>query len=92
MVWRISASCVVVLAAIGVLSIGVGGDVAGQPSSPAEAVMAWPITISPGWFDPGCGTPLPATSCANFTASSSLEPLPRARVVACGRAQAKPSD
>jgi peptide/nickel transport system substrate-binding protein len=32
-------------------------DVAGQPSSAAEAVMAWPITISPAWFDPSTAPP-----------------------------------
>jgi len=56
-VWRISASCVVVLAAMGVLSIGVARAVAGQPSSAGEAVMAWPITITSAWFDPSTAPP-----------------------------------
>src|SRR5438128_2349381 len=32
-------------------------DVVGQPSSAGEAVMAWPITISPAWFDPSTVPP-----------------------------------
>src|SRR5262245_23563661 len=46
------ASCAAV-AAIGV----VRDVVAGQPSSAGEAVMAWPITISPAWFDPSAAPP-----------------------------------
>src|SRR6516164_28340 len=40
-----------------VASIGVVPDVVGQPSSAGEAVMAWPITISPAWFDPSTAPP-----------------------------------
>jgi peptide/nickel transport system substrate-binding protein len=40
-----------------VASPAVVRDVAGQPSSAAEAVMAWPITISPAWFDPSTAPP-----------------------------------
>src|SRR5215831_19377650 len=40
-----------------VASTAVVRDVAGQPSSAAEAVMAWPITISPAWFDPSTAPP-----------------------------------
>src|SRR6516165_9324906 len=40
-----------------VASIGAVPEVVGQPSSAAEAVMAWPITISPAWFDPSTAPP-----------------------------------
>src|SRR6516165_9391835 len=40
-----------------VASIGAVPDVVGQPSSAGEAVMAWPITISPAWFDPSTAPP-----------------------------------
>src|SRR5262245_8660252 len=40
-----------------VASTAVVRGVAGQPSSAAEAVMAWPITISPAWFDPTTAPP-----------------------------------
>src|SRR6202023_1425754 len=32
-------------------------DVVGQPSSAGEAAMAWPLTISPAWFDPSTVPP-----------------------------------
>jgi peptide/nickel transport system substrate-binding protein len=40
-----------------VASIGAVRDLAGQPASAGEAVMAWPITIAPTWFDPSTAPP-----------------------------------
>jgi len=40
-----------------VASVGAIPDVTGQSPSTEEAVMAWPITISPAWFDPSTAPP-----------------------------------
>src|SRR5437660_5625481 len=40
-----------------VASIGAVRDLAGQPTPAGEAVMAWPVTIAPTWFDPSTAPP-----------------------------------
>jgi peptide/nickel transport system substrate-binding protein len=42
---------------VAVTNIGAVQDVAGQSSAAGEAVMAWPITIAPTWFDPSTAPP-----------------------------------
>src|SRR5215813_7174004 len=39
------------------LTLGAAPEVTGQPSLAGEAVMAWPITIAPTWFDPSTAPP-----------------------------------
>src|SRR6266566_3626975 len=42
---------------VAVANIGMVRDLAGGPSSAGEAVMAWPFTIAPTWFDPSTAPP-----------------------------------
>jgi peptide/nickel transport system substrate-binding protein len=42
---------------VAVANMGVVRDLAGGPSSAGEAVMAWPFTIAPTWFDPSTAPP-----------------------------------
>ena len=51
------ASRLVLVLAVTVLALGAAPDVAAQPSPGGEAVMAWPITIAPTWFDPSTAPP-----------------------------------
>src|SRR5262249_24928886 len=51
------ASRVVLLFALVMLTLGAVREVAGQPSPAGQAVMAWPITIAPTWFDPSTAPP-----------------------------------
>src|SRR5215470_13677381 len=39
------------------LTLGAAQEVSGQPVPSGEAVMAWPITIAPTWFDPSTAPP-----------------------------------
>src|SRR2546422_6192411 len=39
------------------LTLGATQTVTAQPSPAGEAVMAWPITIAPSWFDPSTAPP-----------------------------------
>jgi len=40
-----------------VLTLGAAPEVTGQAPPAGEAVMAWPITIAPTWFDPSTAPP-----------------------------------
>src|SRR5215472_8732333 len=40
-----------------VLTLGASREVTGQTPPAGEAVMAWPITIAPTWFDPSTAPP-----------------------------------
>jgi peptide/nickel transport system substrate-binding protein len=40
-----------------VLTLGAAPEVTGQAPPAGEAVMAWPITIAPSWFDPSTAPP-----------------------------------
>src|SRR5262247_3739269 len=40
-----------------VLTLGAAPEVTGQTPPAGEAVMAWPITIAPSWFDPSSAPP-----------------------------------
>ena len=51
------AGRIVLLPALVMLSLGAAPEVTGQPSLAGEAVMAWPITIAPTWFDPSTAPP-----------------------------------
>src|SRR5215472_3210363 len=42
---------------VAIANFAVLRDVAGQPSSEGQAVMAWPFTIAPSWFDPSTAPP-----------------------------------
>jgi len=42
----------VVLMLVLTLTLGAAQEVLGQPVPSGEAVMAWPVTIAPSWFDP----------------------------------------
>src|SRR6059036_2658417 len=53
----LSASRLVSVLAVALLALGMAQDVTGQPRPGAEAVMAWPITIAPTWFDPATAPP-----------------------------------
>src|SRR6059036_2136330 len=53
----ISASRLVSVLAVALLALGMDQDVTGQPRPGAEAVMAWPLTIAPTWFDPATAPP-----------------------------------
>jgi peptide/nickel transport system substrate-binding protein len=53
----LAATCVLALMAAAVLALGMAQDIAAQPSPAGEAVMAWPITIAPTWFDPSAAPP-----------------------------------
>jgi peptide/nickel transport system substrate-binding protein len=48
---------VALLLALVMLTPGAVPEVTGQPSRAGEAVMAWPITIAPTWFDPSTAPP-----------------------------------
>ena len=50
-------SRVVLLLVLVMLMLGAAREVTGQPSPAGEAVMAWPITIAPSWFDPSTAPP-----------------------------------
>src|SRR5262250_3972593 len=39
------------------LTLGAAREVTGQPSPAGQAIMAWPITIAPSWFDPSTAPP-----------------------------------
>src|SRR5437879_7803940 len=39
------------------LTLGGVQGVHGQPTPAGEAVMAWPVTIAPTWFDPSTAPP-----------------------------------
>jgi peptide/nickel transport system substrate-binding protein len=54
---RLAATCVLALMAAAVLAPGLAQDIVAQPSPAGEAVMAWPITIAPTWFDPSTAPP-----------------------------------
>src|SRR5262249_60316718 len=43
--------------AIVALTLGMAQAGTGQPRPAAEAVIAWPITIAPSWFDPSTAPP-----------------------------------
>ena len=43
--------------AVGALTLGMAQAGTGQPRPAAEAVIAWPITIAPSWFDPSTAPP-----------------------------------
>src|SRR5262249_27755269 len=45
------------LLVLAMLTLGAAREVTGQTSSAGEAVMAWPLTISPSWFDPSTAPP-----------------------------------
>jgi peptide/nickel transport system substrate-binding protein len=47
----------VLLLTAAILALWFAQDVAGQPRPEGEAVMAWPITIAPTWFDPSTAPP-----------------------------------
>src|SRR5438105_12776521 len=51
------ASRVVLLLVLVVLTLGAAREAVGQRSPAGEAVMAWPITIAPTWFDPSTAPP-----------------------------------
>jgi peptide/nickel transport system substrate-binding protein len=51
------ATRVVLLLVLVMLTLAAAREVTGQPSSAGEAVMAWPITIAPSWFDPSTAPP-----------------------------------
>jgi len=51
------ASRVVPLLVLVVLTLGAAPEVTGQAPPAGEAVMAWPITIAPTWFDPSTAPP-----------------------------------
>src|SRR5437868_8832791 len=51
------ASRVVLLLVLVMLTLGAAREAGGQPSPAGEAVMAWPITIAPSWFDPSTAPP-----------------------------------
>src|SRR5437870_3138028 len=46
------AGRVVPLLVLVMLTLGASREVTGQTPAAGEAVMAWPITIAPSWFDP----------------------------------------
>jgi peptide/nickel transport system substrate-binding protein len=48
---------VALLFALVLLTLGAAREVTGEPSPAGEAVMAWPITIAPSWFDPSTAPP-----------------------------------
>src|SRR5262249_52681592 len=43
--------------AVVALTLGIAQSGTGQPRPAAEAVIAWPITIAPSWFDPSTAPP-----------------------------------
>ena len=51
MIRRLANRIVLPLALL-VLTLGTTGEVTAQPAPAGEAVMAWPVTIAPSWFDP----------------------------------------
>ena len=51
------ASRVALLLALVMLTLGGAPEATGQPTSAGQAVMAWPITITPTWFDPSTAPP-----------------------------------
>src|SRR5215475_4650979 len=51
------ASRLVPLLVLVVLTLGAVPEVTGQAPPTGEAVMAWPITIAPSWFDPSTAPP-----------------------------------
>jgi peptide/nickel transport system substrate-binding protein len=51
------ATRVLLVLAVAVIALGAARDVTAQPAPSGEAVMAWPITIAPSWFDPSTAPP-----------------------------------
>ena len=51
------ANRVLILFALLMFTLAAVQKVTGQPSPAGEAVMAWPITIAPTWFDPSTAPP-----------------------------------
>jgi len=51
------ANRVVPLLVLVMLTLGAAREVSGQAPPAGEAVMAWPITIAPSWFDPSTAPP-----------------------------------
>src|SRR5437660_6946573 len=51
------ASRVVLLLVLVMLTLGAAREAGGEPPPPGEAVMAWPSTIAPSWFDPSTAPP-----------------------------------
>src|SRR5438309_578359 len=51
------ASRVVLLLVLVVLTLGAAREAVGQQTPAGEAVMAWPVTIAPTWFDPSTAPP-----------------------------------
>src|SRR5262245_39117604 len=51
------ASRVALFLALVMLTLGGAPEATGQPTSAGQAVMAWPITITPTWFDPSTAPP-----------------------------------
>src|SRR5438046_8457022 len=51
------ANRLVLLGGLVIITLGAVREAASQPTPPGEAVMAWPITIAPTWFDPSTAPP-----------------------------------
>src|SRR5437773_7231321 len=51
------ANRLVLLVGLVIFTLGAVREAASQPTPPGEAVMAWPITIAPTWFDPSTAPP-----------------------------------
>jgi peptide/nickel transport system substrate-binding protein len=56
-VMGLPANRIVLFLALVVLTLGAAREVTGQRAPAGEAVMAWPITIAPTWFDPSTAPP-----------------------------------
>ena len=52
-----SPRCIVWLLVAAALTLGGVQEATGQPIPTGEAVMAWPVTISPTWLDPSTAPP-----------------------------------
>ena len=53
----ITILCIMWLFVAAAVTLGGVQEVTGQPTPAGEAVMAWPVTISPTWFDPSTAPP-----------------------------------
>ena len=51
------ANRLVLLVGLVIFTLGAVREAASQPTPAGEAVMAWPITIAPTWFDPSTVPP-----------------------------------
>ena len=51
------ANRLVLLVGLVIFTLGAVREAASQPTPAGEAVMAWPITIAPTWFDPSTAPP-----------------------------------